>query len=84
MTLRLGYESAAEFCRLKHPSAGKQCVWLVVVPSLSICSTVWLQWFVSCKEYVVVTYVVVTSFRRSSVRGLIAGGLDPESEGEGI
>ena len=80
MTLRLGYESAAEFCRLKHPSAGKQCVWLVVVPSLSICSTVWLQWFVSCKEYV----VKVTSFRRSSVRGLIAGGLDPESEGEVI
>jgi len=40
----------------------------------------WLQWFVSCKEYV----VKVTSFRRSSVRGLTVGGLDTESEGDGI
>ena len=78
--ISLGDVSVAEFCRLKHPSADKQCVWLVVVCSLYICSRVWLQWFSSCKECV----VKVTSFRRSSVRGLIVGGLDPESEGEGI
>ena len=66
--ISLGDASFAEFCRLKLPSVGKDLLGL------------WLQWFVSCKEYV----VKVTSFRRSSVRGLTVGGLDTESEGDGI
>jgi hypothetical protein len=66
--ISLGDASIAEFCRLQHSSVGKDLLGL------------WLQWFVSCKEYV----VKVTSFRRSSVRGLTVGGLDTESEGDGI
>ena len=66
--ISLGDASIAEFCRLQHPSVGKDSLGL------------WLQWFVSCKEYV----VKVTSFRRSSVRGLTVRGFDTESEGVGI
>ena len=64
----LGDASIAEFCRLQHASVGKDLLGL------------WLPWFVFCKEYI----VKVTSFRRSSVRGLTVGGLDTESEGDGI
>ena len=65
--ISLGDASIEEFCGLQHPSVGMDLLGS------------WLQWFVSCKEYV----VKATSFRRSSVCGLTVGGLDTESE-EGI
>jgi hypothetical protein len=57
--------SIAEFCILKHPSVGKDLLGL------------WLQWFFSCKEYV----VKVTSFEdRQSVVLMLVGWIQKVKE----